>query len=31
MPIAGGRLPEACSRMRFAYPGYYAARRGEGP
>src|SRR5690606_16129400 len=25
------RLPEACSRMRFAYPGYYAARRGEGP
>src|SRR5690606_41203642 len=26
MPIAGERLPEACSRMRFAYPGYGAAR-----
>src|SRR5690606_16045634 len=25
-PIAGPRLPEACSRMRFAYPGYGATR-----
>src|SRR5690606_38892476 len=26
MPTAGGRLPGACSRMRFAYPGYGATR-----
>src|SRR5690606_8178269 len=26
MPIAGGRLPGACSRMRFACPGYGATR-----
>src|SRR5690606_41764318 len=26
MRAAGGRLPAACSRMRFAYPGYGATR-----